>query len=204
MQGSFAVLDAPVECEQVIKKSRFMTYVFPVIDRRDALTKIQALRDRYPDARHHCWAFIAGAPDDTQVLGFSDDGEPSGTAGRPILAQLQGSGLGFVAAVVVRYFGGIKLGTGGLVRAYGGSVGQALESVQSSPYIAKIELTLTFDFGSLGSVNQLIKLYSGESVSTTYTEKVHLKVRIAQDVLEIFREKITDACRGQVQFIEHQ
>ena len=93
MTTSFELLQSPVYCEQTIKKSRFITELLPVQSRAEAMAAITKARASYPDARHHCWAFIAGTPDDTQVLGFSDDGEPSGTAGRPMLAQLQGSGL---------------------------------------------------------------------------------------------------------------
>ncbi len=81
---------------------------------------VESVRADHPDARHHCVAWVAGPPDDSQQLGFSDDGEPAGTAGKPMLAQLMGSGVGEITAVVVRYYGGILLGTGGLVKAYGG------------------------------------------------------------------------------------
>ncbi|MBR7298722.1 IMPACT family protein, partial [Klebsiella pneumoniae] len=87
------------------------------------------VRAEHPDARHHCVAWVAGAPDDSQQLGFSDDGEPAGTAGKPMLAQLMGSGVGEITAVVVRYYSGILLGTGGLVKAYGGGVNQALRQL---------------------------------------------------------------------------
>ncbi|CAA2929418.1 IMPACT family member YigZ [Arsenophonus endosymbiont of Bemisia tabaci Q2] len=86
---------------------------------------IQTIKHKYPDARHHCSAYVAGRPDDCQKLGFSDDGEPTGTAGKPTITQLS-SHIGEITLVVVRYFGGIKLGTGGLVRAYGNSVEHAL------------------------------------------------------------------------------
>ncbi|WP_268597189.1 YigZ family protein, partial [Escherichia coli] len=108
-----------------IKKSRFITLLAPTSGVEAAKAFIQQVRDEHPAARHHCWAFVAGSPDDSQQLGFSDDGEPSGTAGKPILAQLMGSGIGEVTAVVVRYYGGVKLGTGGLVKAYGNGVQQA-------------------------------------------------------------------------------
>lgn len=94
----------------------------------EAKSFIQTIKHKYPDARHHCWAYVAGRPDDCQKLGFSDDGEPTatGTAGKPMITQLLASHIGEITVVVVRYFGGIKLGTGGLVRAYGNSVQHAL------------------------------------------------------------------------------
>ncbi|GAK29250.1 YigZ family protein, partial [Serratia liquefaciens] len=116
----------PISVSEEIKKSRFITLLAPTSGVDAAKAFIQQVRDEHPAARHHCWAFVAGPPTDSQQLGFSDDGEPSGTAGKPILAQLMGSGIGEITAVVVRYYGGIKLGTGGLVRAYGSGVQQAL------------------------------------------------------------------------------
>src|SRR5471030_368293 len=122
----------PVPAEAVsfseeIKKSRFITLLAPTEGVEAAKTFIHDVKNQHPAARHHCWAFVAGAPADSQQLGFSDDGEPAGTAGKPILGQLMGSGVGEITAVVVRYYGGIMLGTGGLVRAYGGGVQQALK-----------------------------------------------------------------------------
>ncbi len=105
--------------EEEIKKSLFITYLAhtPGIDSAKAF--VEEIKRRHADARHHCWAFVAGRPQDSRLWGFSDDGEPSGTAGKPILAQLSGSGVGEITAVVTRYYGGVLLGTGGLVKAYG-------------------------------------------------------------------------------------
>ena len=89
------------------------------------------IKAQHPNARHHCWAAVAGKPTDSQQLGFSDDGEPAGTAGKPMLSALQGSQVGEISAVVVRYYGGILLGTGGLVRAYGNGVQQALKLLET-------------------------------------------------------------------------
>ncbi|STJ21049.1 Xaa-Pro dipeptidase [Escherichia coli] len=102
------------------KKSRFITLLAHTDGVEAAKAFVESVRAEHPDARHHCVAWVAGAPDDSQQLGFSDDGEPAGTAGKPMLAQLMGSGVGEITAVVVRYYGGILLGTGGLVKAYGG------------------------------------------------------------------------------------
>ena len=123
--------DIPAEAvslsEETIKKSRFITLLAHTDGVAAARAFVQQVKHEHPTARHHCWAWVAGAPDDSQQLGFSDDGEPSGTAGKPMLAQLMGSGVGEITAVVVRYYGGIMLGTGGLVKAYGGGVQQGLK-----------------------------------------------------------------------------
>ncbi|CAG9295075.1 YigZ family protein [Celerinatantimonas diazotrophica] len=200
MSSPFNVPVAEVESSQLIKKSRFITHLLPVTDREHAFSQIEQLRQQYPDARHHCWAFIAGAPDDTQVLGFSDDGEPNGTAGKPILAQLQGSGLGYVLAVVIRYFGGIKLGTGGLVRAYGSSVAQALAIVETHPYIAKTTLSMEFGFDALGEANQLFTRFNVIQQTIDYNESVCVTVELPAQHRQQFMDALTNACRGQVEF----
>lgn len=115
--------------ELEIKRSRFITTVACVNGKQQAKEFIQSVRKAFPDANHHCWAMIAGRPGDIYLQDQSDDGEPKGTAGRPMLNVLQHSKLGNVAVVVTRYFGGIKLGAGGLVRAYTQSVSQALQEL---------------------------------------------------------------------------
>lgn len=118
--------------EEEIKKSRFITYLQHVENLTQAKAFWQQIKSQHPQARHHCWATIAGAPNDSQQFGFSDDGEPAGTAGKPMLSALQGSKIGEICAVVVRYYGGILLGTGGLVRAYGNGVQQALTLLETA------------------------------------------------------------------------
>lgn len=202
MSHPFEIPTAPVICEQTIKKSRFITQLHYVADRDAANAMINEAKMQYPDARHHCWAFIAGAPDDTQVLGFSDDGEPNGTAGKPMLAQLQGSGLGYVCAVVIRYFGGIKLGSGGLVKAYGSSVGMALDEVQRQPFIPKQQLSFSFNFDHLGSVTQMMRRYDAEQSDIQYSDRVTLTVTLPAQHQHQFVTHLTNACSGQIEFIE--
>ena len=113
--------------EQVIKNSQFITYITHAPNANEAHHFIEKIRADYPDARHVCWAFVAGKPKQTTEVSCSDDGEPAGTAGKPMLNVLLHSEIGEVVAVVVRYFGGVKLGTGGLVRAYSSSVTAALK-----------------------------------------------------------------------------
>lgn len=108
----------PLPRDSKLKKSEFIAYAYPVTSRGQAMFHVEQLREQYPDARHFCWAYIIGDPDNTTSAGFDDDGEPSGTAGRPILNVLQHKSIGNVIVIVVRYFGGIKLGAGGLTRAY--------------------------------------------------------------------------------------
>lgn len=119
----------PYVGELEVRRSRFITWIGRADDEDAARDLVAAARAEYPDARHHCSAFLVEVPGANRVERSSDDGEPSGTAGRPMLDVLQGSGLTNVAAVVVRYFGGVKLGTGGLVRAYGDAVTHVLDDV---------------------------------------------------------------------------
>lgn len=134
--------------ELEIKRSRFLTSIGCVGDKPAAKVFIQSVRDRFPDASHHCWAMIAGQPNDIYLQDQSDDGEPKGTAGRPMLNVLQHSQLGNTVVVVTRYFGGIKLGAGGLVRAYtqsvSGAIGQlvTIETYITQKWVIKVPYSL--------------------------------------------------------------
>jgi uncharacterized YigZ family protein len=129
-----------------IERSRFIAWVChaPDIERFEAL--LARARHTYPDASHHCSAFVAGPPGEQTAIGFSDDGEPGGTAGRPMFQVLDGNAIGQIGCVVTRYFGGTKLGTGGLVRAYSQAVQKALESLPLTEYTERHPVRLHLDF----------------------------------------------------------
>ena len=129
--AEYLIPKSAVVFEEEIKKSRFITYLQHTEGLEQAKAFWAEIKAQHPNARHHCWAAVAGKPTDSQQLGFSDDGEPAGTAGKPMLSALQGSQVGEISAVVVRYYGGILLGTGGLVRAYGNGVQQALKLLET-------------------------------------------------------------------------
>jgi len=112
------------------------------------------IKAQHPNARHHCWAAVAGKPTDSQQLGFSDDGEPAGTAGKPMLSALQGSQVGEISAVVVRYYGGILLGTGGLVRAYGNGVQQALKLLETERKVERQLFQVHCDYAQLNWITE--------------------------------------------------
>ncbi|CAI1087617.1 MULTISPECIES: IMPACT family protein [Serratia] len=189
----------PVSVSEEIKKSRFITLLAPTGGVDAAKAFIQQVRDEHPTARHHCWAFVAGPPTDSQQLGFSDDGEPSGTAGKPILAQLMGSGIGEITAVVVRYYGGIKLGTGGLVRAYGSGVQQALKQLAVSYKIPQAEYTLQCDYAQLALVENLLQQLEGRIVQGEYGASVLLHLTLPVTGVEAFGNKLRDLSRGNLQ-----
>ncbi|MDY7117687.1 YigZ family protein [Halomonas sp. SSL-5] len=154
------------ETEIDVERSRFIAWLChaPAVAAFEAL--LAAARERHPGASHHCSAFIAGPPGEQSAIGFSDDGEPGGTAGRPMFQVLEGSGLGQVGCVVTRYFGGTKLGTGGLARAYAQAVSQALETLPRREVIERTPLRLRVDF-------------SGEAEARAWLGERHVPVQEA-------------------------
>ncbi|CAI2486552.1 IMPACT family protein [Serratia ficaria] len=189
---------ASISVSEEIKKSRFITLLAPTSGVAAAKAFVQQVRDEHPAARHHCWAFVAGAPDDSQQLGFSDDGEPSGTAGKPILAQLMGSGIGEITAVVVRYYGGIKLGTGGLVKAYGSGVQQALKQLPLAHKVPQVEYTLQCDYAQLPLVENLLQQTDGRILQGEYGADVLLHLALPATGVELFGYKLRDLSRGNL------
>ncbi|CAM4269900.1 YigZ family protein [Pseudoalteromonas byunsanensis] len=157
--SEYRIPDSSLSYHEEIKKSTFIVHLAhtPSIDEAKAF--IKQINEQYPDARHNCWAHVAGQPGGSHVYGFSDDGEPNGTAGKPMLNVLIGSGLGEITAVTTRYFGGIKLGTGGLVRAYGGSLNNALAQLQTSLKIPASTLTGYSDYALQGAIEQYLNTH---------------------------------------------
>lgn len=196
---SYPIPSAAISVSEEVKKSRFITLLAPTCGVEAAKAFIQQVREEHPAARHHCWAFVAGAPDDSQQLGFSDDGEPSGTAGKPILAQLMGSGVGEITAVVVRYYGGIKLGTGGLVKAYGSGVQQALKQLIVSHKVLQAEYTLQCDYAQLALIESLLQQSEGRIVHGEYGATVRLHLSLPATGVEVFGSRLRDLSRGNLQ-----
>ena len=132
-------------CEEIVRRSRFIVSLAHTPTPEAAKAFIERIKQEFPDATHNCWAYAAGAPGQTSKVGYSDDGEPHGTAGRPMLTMLLHGGVGELSAVVTRYFGGIKLGTGGLVRAYQGMVKLGLETLPTREHMipARVEVSST-------------------------------------------------------------
>lgn len=169
---------APVRFEEEIKKSLFITYLTYAPNVEAAKAFVEQIKQQHADARHNCWAFAAGRAEDSMLWGFSDDGEPSGTAGKPILAQLSGSGVGEICAVVTRYYGGIRLGTGGLVKAYGGGVQQALKQLQTIEKKITTKLRLELDYAFMPIAQSLLQQFAAVEVQAQYSEQVVLVVEL--------------------------
>lgn len=196
---SWLIPAAPVTFVEEIKKSRFITYLAHTDGVEAAKAFVESVHAEHPDARHHCVAWVAGPPNDSQQLGFSDDGEPAGTAGKPMLAQLMGSEVGEMTAVVVRYYGGVLLGTGGLVKAYGGGVSQALAQLTTLRKTPLTEYTLQCEYGQLTGVETLLGQFSGKIVASEYEAFVRLRVALPQSELAAFSTKLADFSRGALQ-----
>ncbi|MCC4225627.1 YigZ family protein [Vibrio campbellii] len=180
----------PAQFEEEIKKSVFITYLAHTPSVEAAKAFVEQIKTKHSDARHNCWGFVTGRPEDSMKWGFSDDGEPSGTAGKPILAQLSGSGVGEITAVVTRYSGGIKLGTGGLVKAYGGGVQQALKLLQTIEKKITTKLRLELDYGFMPIAQSLMPQFGVVEVDAEYSDQVVLVVEIELREVSAFTQAI--------------
>lgn len=183
--------------EIIIKKSRFVTTVSlaqTVDQARDAIT---ASRAEFPKANHHVYAFRVGFGQ-TVTEGMSDDGEPSGAAGRPTLAVLRGSGIGDIVLVTVRFFGGIKLGTGGLVRAYTESAQEALAHLQSEFKIDRLVVGIEMPYSFYKTAKLLIGAHDGVIEDETFDAQVMVIARFAAPDLSRFGAELSDRSAGQV------
>lgn len=196
--AEYLVPKSAVVFEEEIKKSRFITYLQHTEGLEDARAFWTKIKQEHPNARHHCWAAVAGKPTDSLQLGFSDDGEPAGTAGKPMLSALQGSQLGEISAVVVRYYGGILLGTGGLVRAYGNGVQQALKLIESEIKVERTPFKLDCDYGQLNLVQQLCEKYQVEILSQDFQANIHLILGISEKTVDVFSSELTEKSAGRL------
>ncbi len=179
-----------------VKGSRFIASIAPVETPDAAMAFVDARRLEFQGASHHCFAWRVGGEDSRTR--FSDDGEPSGTAGRPILRQLDGRDLTDVVAVVTRYFGGIKLGTGGLIRAYGGAVTAALElaEVVERPVVER--LRLTFAYTASGAVQSVLAAFGLEPSAADYGGEVTMDLAVPVADVERLEAALRDATRGRL------
>lgn len=177
------------------KKSRFIANVSPAGTEEEALAFIEAMKKKYWDARHNCYAYVLG--ERGELVRFSDDGEPSGTAGKPILEVLLGMEVRNLVVVVTRYFGGTLLGTGGLVRAYtqAAQAGMAASVIRTMQYGAL--LFITTDYNGIGRIQYLLGMRKIMIEEPEYTDVVTLKVKVPYEEEEALRKEITEATAGK-------
>ena len=192
-------LSAPAHSELVIKKSRFIGCVQPVADRASAQAVVETLRQQHPGAAHVCWALLAGGQS-----AAVDDGEPSGTAGRPMLDVLRHQGLDSTLATVVRYFGGVKLGAGGLVRAYTDCVAQALLGAEKVPVQRLHTLRCQVPYALEGLVRREISAHpAAQLLSVEHgAALVALQWSLPEDAAAVLQERIHNACQGRASWVE--
>lgn len=179
------------EGELVEKKSRFIATVRPVKTEEEANQFVEEMRKKYWDARHNCWAFILGERQEFKRC--SDDGEPSQTAGKPMMDVLTGAGLTDVAVVVTRYFGGTLLGTGGLVRAYSGAVQEGLKNSTVITKYLGVKLSVTTDYNGVGKLQYLFGQKEIPILSAKYTDKVVFTVLVESSRIQEIKKAITEA-----------
>lgn len=195
----YTVLSAPIEHSLTEKNSEFLTFLQPIKDREQAMQWVQHYREHYKDAAHVCWAYIIGNTRQPQTQAFSDDGEPNGTAGKPMLHVLTERELGNSLAVVVRYFGGVKLGAGGLVRAYSAAVSQASQLATLTRVSPKVELRINTDFAFEARIRQLLAQYGGELLSTDYQQTVLLTLLLPAENNATFTQQLQNISAGAIQ-----
>ena len=187
-----------VDYELVIKKSRFIACIQPVADRASAQAVVQQLWAQHPDAAHICWALLAGGQS-----AAVDDGEPSGTAGRPMLEVLRHHDLEGVLATVVRYFGGVKLGAGGLVRAYTDAVAQALQRAEKVPLRRLCTQQCAVPYAMEGWMRRQLEQSAAVLLAVEHQTQVKMQWQIAEDAMQSLAARINEAGQGRVAWLEH-
>jgi uncharacterized YigZ family protein len=192
---SSRTLTATVSAEIEVRRSRFLAVATPVDDRDEALFEVRRLRSVHPDAAHVCWALLAGGQS-----GMSDDGEPSGTAGRPILEVLRHHDLDGVLAAVVRYYGGVKLGAGGLVRAYTDAIATALRDAPLVERVPETTVGVEVDYADGERVRHWAELDGFAIVDSAYGATVSLSIRMPVTAVVDARAALLDLTQGRARF----
>src|SRR5512137_2185576 len=195
--SSYSVAAHEIRREMSVSNSRFISSLRPAFSVEEAKAFIQRIKVEFPDASHNVPLYLIGHGS-SETAHCSDAGEPSGTAGRPALAVLRGSGLDDVAVVITRYFGGTKLGTGGLVRAYSEAVRLVVESVPRAEKVLTHTVMLAFPYTYLERVRLLVSAHSGEVLDETFTADVTLTARLRVEQLPSFQEALGELTKGKV------
>lgn len=190
--------------ELLIERSRFIATLAPAATTDDATRFIRQVSAEFADATHNCWAFVVGPPGSTSHIGMSDAGEPHGTAGRPMLTTLLHSGVGDIVAVVTRYYGGIKLGTGGLARAYAGAVNHALDSLPRAERVSWSRLTVTLDYAAVGAVQQLLPDFEATALDQAYAGEVTYVLQVPEARKAALRAALLEATSGRATFTDEE
>ncbi len=183
---SYPIPQASAQAEIEIKKSRFIGLAKQINDREQGMLWLAEVKAIYPDARHHCWTYLLGNPSCATNAGMGDDGEPSGTAGKPILNVLQHKGVGDIMLIVVRYFGGIKLGAGGLTRAYGQAAQAVMSVLPIQTFVSMQSISISCDYGQEQQIRHWVDKYQGSVSRVEYLEPLAIQVSIPEAEINPF------------------
>jgi uncharacterized YigZ family protein len=194
----YRVPAARARVEERIEHSRFIATLDHAASVDDAKDMINGVRGEFPDATHHGFAYVVGPPGSTATTGSSDDGEPAGTAGRPMLKVLLNCGLGDVVVVVTRYYGGIKLGKGGLVRAYSGSVQHALRDAPTRERVDEIDARALVPYAMIDGVRRALSRHGVTVTGELFGEQVALAMRVPEDRIDALQRDLADLSGGSV------
>ena len=182
--------------EEIIKGSRFLAELFPISSQAEVREKIKSQKQKYADATHVCHAFICGK--NAEIMGMSDDGEPGGTAGRPMLDVLKGSGATNLLVTVTRWFGGTLLGTGGLVHAYGNGVKNVLAGAEFEELVEKSTFSLSCDYQQYQIIKKIFENYTLYKPTEDFGELIRINAELAKKDFDSMAKKIFDATNGKV------
>lgn len=196
--GSYPVPAEEIRREMIVVNSRFIATLTPAFSLEEAKEFINRIRSEFSDASHNVSIYLIGHGNSV-IAHSTDDGEPSGTAGRPALAVLQGSNLGDVAVVITRYFGGTKLGTGGLVRAYGDSVRMVVEAVPRAEKVLTHTVMFDIPYRLLERIRIITARHKGTILGEDFAGEVTLTIRLAIENLSQFQEALKEATNGSIQ-----
>ncbi|GAA5216398.1 YigZ family protein [Streptomyces thinghirensis] len=198
MQDEYRTVARAGAHETEINRSRFLCALAPAATEQEAQAFVAAVRKEHADASHNCWAYVIGA--DAAVQKASDDGEPGGTAGVPMLQMLLRRDMRYVVAVVTRYYGGVKLGAGGLIRAYGGAVGEALDDLGTLTRRRFRLATVTVDHQRAGKLQNDLRTAGRAVRDVRYAEAVTIEVGLPEADVDAFRSWLADATAGSAGF----
>ncbi|WP_156888320.1 YigZ family protein [Spirochaeta cellobiosiphila] len=183
-----------------IKRSKFMGFAFPVKTNQEARERLKELRKDHPLANHIVYAFQIGT-ENSITAGLSDDGEPHGTAGKPVMDVLKGACITNILIAIVRYFGGTKLGTGGLVKAYSESTQSLLSSLTIEEQIYRKQLSFKFEYTYLGGIKQIIQEYNYKMVSEDFFTEVSLIIKVPNEYAQDIKERLIDYTKGSIEIL---
>lgn len=201
MSDRYCTIEEPARAEQTVEGSRFLAEAMPVDDRGEVSARIETIREREHKATHHCMGYRLGEEGDDSR--YNDDGEPSGTAGPPILRQIEARDLTNTLVVVTRYFGGTELGTGGLARAYGDAASAALDRASIVERVVRTTVRLRFEYDDTSPAEHVLRQFDAEVQDSTYTDVTTLTVGVRRSEVDAFVDAFTDALsdRGELLWV---